>query len=252
MPLIYKLDPRTKLISVLLLSIIVFFIGSLPAAVIMMLSFFVIRLISGVPLNGIRFFRTLSLLVVFIIIMQMLFGPGDSYIIAPLFPHSFPVLGGMGSLKQEGLVLGLVIVCRLLSLMVIFPVFTGTTSPQQLAAGLYALKFNYRAAFVITSAFNLIPFFKEEALIILDAQKLRGMNTGSVKIKTYSGIALPLVLGAMRKAGSSSVAMDSRAFGIYKKRTWLDKPQMKTRDFWVIAAGLVFCAFLILLNHTIG
>jgi energy-coupling factor transport system permease protein len=103
-------------------------------------------------------------------------------------------------------------------------------------------------------AFNLVPVFKEDALVIIEAQKLRGMRSfeeGSFfyKIQAYPFLVLPLMLGAMRKAQLSSIAMDSRAFGVYKTRTWLDKPKMNLYDFLYIAGCLIFTAFILFINY---
>jgi energy-coupling factor transport system permease protein len=172
----------------------------------------------------------------------------------PIIPPSFPVLGGSGSMKWEGFIFGLVIVCRLSALFILFPVFTQTTSPESLALSLQALGLNYRAAFVITYTFSLIPLFREEALTVIDAQKLRNMRSFEkgffpARVKALSGLVLPLVLGAMRKARNSSVAMDSRAFGVYKTRTMLEKPEMKTRDFLFIFGCIAFCACFLFWNY---
>jgi energy-coupling factor transport system permease protein len=204
----------------------------------------VLRLTVKIPFNGLKFFKNLTLLAVFIILMQSLFGPGDSYIV------KFYAV----SLKWEGFILGLIIVCRIAALIIILPVFTETTPLHRIAAGLYALGFNYRIAFIITFVFNLIPFFRQEALSIMDAQKLRGMQSfekGSFlsRIKTYTGLLVPLMLGAMRKAQVSSVAMDSRAFGIYKKRTWIEFPQMNTCDFWFMAGSIIFFTCILFFNY---
>ena len=257
MSVLYKLDPRTKLLFVLMFTVLVFFVNKLPAAVFLLVSFIVIRLAAKIPFRNIKFIKNLSLLAVFVILMQALFGPGANYIVNPLFPPSFPVFGGMGSLKWDGLILGLVVVCRLVSVMILFPVFTETTSPHGLAAGLCGLGFNYRIAFIITTAFNLIPLFKEEALVIMDAQKLRGMHLferGSffAGFKASCGLVLPLVLGAMRKAQVSSAVMDSRAFGVYKTRTWLEKQRMKTGDFLFIFSCVVFSAAVLFFNYLNG
>jgi energy-coupling factor transport system permease protein len=89
----------------------------------------------------------------------------------------------------------------------------------------------------------------------MDAQKLRGARVFEKrsflgKLKAYPGLAVPLVLGAMRKAKSSSVAMDSRAFGVYKTRTWLEKPKMKVYDLIFIALSLAFAAGILYLNYS--
>jgi energy-coupling factor transporter transmembrane protein EcfT len=243
MSVFYVLDARTKLFIVLLFTLLVFFVDTLPAVVCLLLSFSVIRFTAGIPPRGFKYLKNLTLLAAFIILIQTLFGQGETYILKPLFPASFPFLGGAGSLKWEGFILGIVIVCRLAALTLLLPILTLTTPPHQISAGLCALGVNYRAAFIITTALNLIPFFKEEALVIMDAQKLRGMR--KFGIKSYINLLVPLMLSAMRKAQVSSVIMDSRAFGVYKTRTWLEKPKMKGLDFFFIAGSVVFSAIVI-------
>jgi energy-coupling factor transport system permease protein len=194
------------------------------------------------------------MLAIFIIFIQTLFVPGENYIITPLFFFFFPVFGGMGSLKWEGFILGLVVTCRLFAIMILFSIFTETTPAHKIAAGLCSFGINYRNAFIITMAFNLVPVFKEDALVIMEAQKLRGMRSfeeGSFlsKIQAYPFLVLPLMLGAMRKTQLSSIAMDSRAFGVYKTRTWLDKPKMNYYDFFYIIGCFLFIAFVLFINY---
>lgn len=254
MPLLYSLDPRAKLMFILLLTTLVFFIDRLSVIFCLLLSFIIIRILSKIPFQIIKYLKNLSLLAFFIIIIQTLFFPGENYILNPLFPPSFPVLGGFGSLKWEGFFFGLVIACRLSALFILFPVFTRTTTPESLAVSLQALGLNYRAAFVMSYTFSLIPLFREEALTVMDAQKLRGIRSFEkgffpARLKAFAGLVLPLVLGAMRKARSSSIAMDSRAFGVYKTRTMLEKPEMKMRDFLFIFGCIAFCVCFLFWNY---
>jgi len=246
MSVFFNLDARTKLFFILLLTLLIFFINTLVAAVCLPVSIIVIRFVTRIPLKGFKNLKNLTLLAIFIIFIQTLFYPGETFIVKPLFPASFPFLGGAGSLKWEGFILGIVIICRLAALILLLPMLTLTTSPYQISAGLCALGVNYRAAFVITTALNLIPAFKEEALLIMDAQKLRGMR--KFGIKSYINLLVPLMLGAMRKAQASSVVMDSRAFGAYKTRTWLEKPKMKSLDFFFIAGSVVFFVIMMFIN----
>ena len=257
--MVYKLDPRVKIAVVFLFTILVFVVDKFHVTVCLMLSFLILRLAAKIPFRGIKFLKTLSMLAAFVILVQILFGPGENYIVKPLFPPSFPLIGGMGSLKWDGLFMGLTIGCRLAALMLLLPMLTETTSPERIAAGLASIGFNYRTAFIITTAFNLIPLFEEDGRVIMDAQKLRGMRSyenspfklGSflAKLKAYPCLAVPLVLGAMRRAQSVSVAMDSRAFGVYRKRTWLYKPAMKGRDYLSITVCVIFSAVMLLLNY---
>jgi len=254
--LLNKIDPRSKLLFVFLLSFPVFLIDRIPAVVCLLLALVVFRIAANIPFRGFKHITNLSMLAAFIILMQTIFGAGENFMLKPLFPPSFPLLGGMGSLKWEGFFFGLVIVCRLLALMLILPVLTETTPPEKIARGICSLGFNYRSAFIFTAAFNMIPLFEEEGRLLMDAQKLRGARSferGSsffAKMKAYPGIVVPLVLGAMRKAKSASAAMDSRAFGVYKTRTWLEKPRMKVYDFIFIASCIIFVSGLLYLNYS--
>ena len=250
----HALDARVKLFFVLFFTLLVFIIDKiLPAACLLIISA-VIRFFVKMPLRGFRLFKNLTLLAAMIILIQMIFAPGVTFIVKPLIPSSFPLLGGSGSLKMEGLILGIMIVFRLAALMIILPVFTETTPAYKISAGLCALGLNYRAAFIITSAFSLIPVFRDEALVIMDAQKLRGMKSfekGPVfsRIRAYTGLLIPLMLNAMRKAQISSIAMDARAFGIYKTRTWIDKPEIRKNDYIFILFSIFIFAFIVCLNY---
>ena len=254
MSVFYKLDARVKQLFVLLFTLLVFLIDKLSVAVFLLLFIVIIRLASKIPFGRIKYFKNLTMLAVMIIILQMLFGPGNSYIVKPLFSPSFPLLGGIGSLKWEGLILGIVIVLRLSTLIIFLPIFTETTPAYKISESLCILGLNYRSAFIITSAFNFIPFFRDEALVIMDAQKLRGIHSfekGSLfsKINAYAGIIVPLVLGAMRKAQVSSVAMDCRAFGVYKTRTWIDKPIIRKFDILFALGCIISFVCLLILNY---
>jgi len=247
------LDTRVKLVFVFLFTLLVFVIDKLTVAVCLLLFIIIIRLAAKIPFRRIKYLKNLTMLAVIIILLQMLFGPGDSYIVKPLFSPSLPLLGGTGSLKWEGLILGIVIVLRLSILIVLLPVFTETTPIYKISESLCIIGFNYRSAFIITSAFNLIHFFRDEALVIMDAQKLRtkqSFEKGSLfsKINAYAGIMVPLVLGAMRKAQVSSVAMDCRAFGVYKTRTWIEKPRIKKLDLLFIFGCIVFFVCFLIYN----
>jgi len=244
---IRHLDAGTKLFLIIILTILVFLTDKIVTTICLLISFTFIRLTAKIPFKSKLFFLNLTLLAAVIILMQMLFAPGDSYIIKPLLPDSFPVFGGAGSLKWEGFFLGITIVCRLAALLILLPVFTETTEPHRISACLCSFGVNYRISFIITAAFNFISYFREEALVIMEAQKLRGMR--KFGIKAYTELIIPLMLSAMRKAQYSSIAMDCRAFGIHKKRTWIDKSAVKKTDIFVIIGCVIFTACLLFLNY---
>lgn len=251
---LYKLDPRTKVTLVLFLTLIVFIVDQPFVAAALMLAFLGLWFAAKLPFKKITtYIKLLSTLMVFVIVLQTLFGPGERYVLKPLIPESVPLVGGMGSLKWDGLVLGAVIACRLVALMLLLPMLTMTTSPRLLALGLTKLGMPYKAAYIATTALNLIPAFEEDARIIMDAQKLRGMRAfeeGTLmdKFRAYPSLAIPLLTGAMRRAQLLGIAMDARGFGAFKTKTWLEDIRMSSADYWAFAAALVFTACALFLN----
>jgi energy-coupling factor transport system permease protein len=254
---IHKTDPRIKILLSLFFTLLVFLVSRPAAAAVMILGMLALWRAAQIPLRRIlSYIKFLAVMVLFITLMQMLFGPGSRYIVKPLIPYGVPVIGGMGSLKWDGLVMGLVSGLRLLSLVLLLPLLTGTTSMQALAQGLTALRLNYRTAFIITSAINLIPALEEEARHIIDAQKLRGLrdfDEGRLwrKLKAYPALAVPLIISAMRRSQSMAYAMDSRAFGAFPGRTWREPLRMKTGDYAALGISAVFCGCVLCANFVL-
>jgi len=216
--------------------------------------FIILWIVIQMPIKKIIFYlKFLLIMVLFITLMQMLFGPGSHYIIKPLIPEHVPFIGGAGSLKLEGLFMGITSGLRLLSLVLVLPLLLGTTTVHKLTQGLCGFRLNYKFAFVITAALNFIPVLEEEARLIIDAQKLRGLNVydkGNLlrKLRVYPALAVPLIISAMRRSQSMAYVMDSRGFGVYPERTWLEPLKMQPRDFFAIIISIIFCGIILSIN----
>jgi len=208
------LDPRTKLVLTALFTVSVFVIDTLIIAALQMALFLGLCLAAKVPLKKI-FPRPLFLAVLITLVtaLQLFFG--------------------------QGLFTGLMIGCRIITLVVLMPILVMTTDSQLLALGITRLGLHYRAAFIITSTLNLIPSFEEEARLIMDARRLRGIR--SARLREYPAIALPLVIKAMRQSQMTALAMDSRAFGAYRTRTWMRELKLSALDYGAFAAGIAWC-----------
>ena len=255
---LYRLDPGTKLFLTALFTVMVFLVDRLSVAAALLLFFIILSFSSGIPVKRIfSRYKILFFLVVFVVIIQMLFGretPETRYLLKPLIPERIPLAGGAGSLKLDGLFTGLMIGCRITALSVLMPLLTETTEPRLLSYGLTRLGFNYRAAYVITSALNLIPQFEEEARQITDACRLRGVTAfdrGSIfsRLKEYPALAFPLIVKAMKQASVMSLAMDARAFGAHKTRTWLIQIKPGFIDYTTLAAGIIFFVIAVTANY---
>ena len=180
------------------------------------------------------YYRFIPFLITLVVILQMVFG--------------------------GGLITGLMIGCRIISLVIILPLLTMTTSTGDICFGITRLGFNYKTAYIITSAFNILPSFQEDARQLLDARRLRRgaapqggrwKRNVSARFGEYAKIALPLMIKAMRRAAATGLAMDARAFGAYRARTWPRKTGMSAADFTAIAAGFAYATIIVTANYMI-
>jgi energy-coupling factor transport system permease protein len=198
--------------------------------------------------------KFLAFIIAFVLLLQLLFGSeSGGYIIKPLLPEKIPFIGGIGSLKKDGLYTGLMLGCRLMSLSIIMPLLTMTTKTRLLAYGITRIGFNYKTAYIITSALNMMPVFEKDAAMIIDGRKLKGMGAlerGNIfaRLREYSRIALPLLIKAMRRSVLIGNAMDARAFGAYKTRTWLTETKMSSGDYAAMILAILAIAAAVSLN----
>jgi len=231
----------------------VFLVSNLAVAVMQLLFFSVICFLSRIPLKKIfPHAKLLLCMIVLAVILQTLFGretPETRFLLNPLIP----LFGGIGSLKLDGLFTGLMIGCRIISLSILMPVLARTTEPRLLAYGITRLGMNYKAAYIITATLNLIPLFEEEVRHITDACRLRGaavFDKGSFfsRLKQYPPLVFPLIVKAMKRSSVISCAMDSRAFGAHKTRTWILQTKMAVPDYLTFAAGISFFVIAVTAN----
>ena len=97
-----------------------------------------------------------------------------------------------------------------------------------------------------------VPYEKDEVTRIIQDD----LNTYQYeKIKGWTTLIVPLVIGAMRRSQQMGVAMDTRAFGASKKRTYIEELKTRPSD-WIalgvailIAAGLLFCNYAVTLTR---
>lgn len=236
--LFHRLDPRSKIIFMVLISTAIFAVQNLYMIIAILAVMVVLWFIAGLPVKVVLgFLRALLPIFAFLVIIQAIFYPGDHILIRPLIPNFVPWIGGIGRITLEGIVFSIILMLRLLSMIILLPLVSMTTPVHIFALGLVKLGLPYHLAYTITSALNLVPILQNETSVIIDAQRLRAMKTfekgkALEKARAYPALVTPLVIGAMRHAQSMAVAMDSRAFGANKKRTYIDDIEFRPLD-WV-------------------
>jgi energy-coupling factor transport system permease protein len=246
----HRLDPRTKILFMLLVSSVVFVIQRIGLAAVVLLSLLLLWRAARLPATMLKdVSKALAGITIFLFVVQALFYPGETSLIYPIIPREVPLIGGIGRITLEGILFAVLIALRLFSMVLILPLVSLTTPVQLLTLGLVRLGLPYRLASAMTTAINLIPVLQTEANVIVDAQRLRAMRVFEEgrfwdKLRSYPALVTPLVIGAMRRAQLIAVAMDSRAFGASKTRTYVQDIHMQATD-WVFLVATVLCTALV-------
>lgn len=250
----HRLDPRTKIIFMLLVTVGIFVVTKIWVAMAVLFILLSLWFVAGLPLRVLKgYARALMWIIAFLFVVQALFYPGQTVLVSPIVPESVPLLGGVGQVTLEGILFAFLLALRLMSMIIVLPLVSLTTPINLLSLGLVRLGLPYRLAYTMTTAMNLIPVLQDEARIVMDAQRLRALQIfekGNFlqKLKAYPSLVTPLVIGAMRRAQLIAVAMDSRAFGSGRKRSYIHNLRMKRIDWAFLTSLAILGSILVLVN----
>jgi energy-coupling factor transport system permease protein len=158
-------------------------------------------------------------------------------------PESWPLIGG-GYATWDGLTYGANVIFKTLTLTMIIPLAVFTTEVNNMIVGLVQAKIPYKIAFIFSSTLRFFPLLIEEFNAIMEAQRLRGLaleKMGVLKrVRTYAGVAVPLILGAMAKSQQLEVVLQSKAFSGSPDRTYLHESVLKSADYALMAFFILF------------
>jgi energy-coupling factor transport system permease protein len=243
--LLHRLDPRTKILGVVLLSIAIFLPKAWPGYLLAALFCLGVTLLAQVPLRFIlRGLRPVIFFLAITVVFNAFLTPGE-----PLF------YVWRWAVTREGLVLSLVASIRLVLVVVVASLLTLTTSPIRLTDGLERLLRPlsplgvpaHELALMMTIALRFIPTLTEEADRIMRAQAARGADfqSGNLinRVKGLIPVMVPLFVAAFRRADELATAMEARGYRGGRGRT-----KMKELAF----TGLDVMALLVLALFTVA
>ena len=249
--LIHKLDPRTKLLCVILYIVALFNAKGPLTYGIMIAVLAVCILISHVEWKALtRGLKPVYFIVAFTAIMNMFFTNGTPVADVWLVRH----------ITWEGIIAAVQMVLRIVMLIMGTFLMTYTTSPIALTDGLEhllsplkKLRFPvHELAMMMSIALRFIPTLIEETDKIMSAQKARGADfeTGSLmsRAKALLPVLVPLFVSAFRRADELAIAMESRCYHGGEGRTKLHVLRYETRDYLTLAFYAALCAAMIALK----
>jgi len=137
---------------------------------------------------------------------------------------------------------------RVIIMILAFSIFFLCTSPDDFSLALQQSRIPFDICFAFTMAMRFVPVLAAEARSISDAQRSRGLELDRgrliARVKNYIPILIPLVANSIKRSVELAEAMESRAYGLNKKRTTLYTLSLKRSDFLVFGFS-IFAALLL-------
>ena len=247
---IHRLDPRTKLIM-LIVYIVALFVAVSWVSYAVMLAFLIgcIAISQIPPKSIVRGMKPMVMILAFTAILNLFMTQGETVLV-----HFWII-----TITLEGVVRAIQMMVRILMLITGTFLLTYTTSPIALTDGLESLlsplkKIHlpvHELAMMMCIALRFIPTLIEETDKIMSAQKARGADfeSGSLmeRVKALVPILIPLFISAFRRADELATAMECRCYHGGEGRTKMKLLRYSRLDFEAFGAGIVLLAGVIAL-----
>ena len=233
--IVHRLDPRSKLVAMILLIMIVFWANNPITNVILFVVTGIFVALSEVPLSFfIKGLRSMFFLIAFTTLFQLFFISGGDV----LFEMGFIKITSQG-IEQAG-----IIFCRFVLIIFFSTLLTLTTMPLSLATAVESLlgplkRFKvpvHEIGLMLSMSLRFVPTLMDDTIRIMNAQKARGVDFGEgniiQKVKAMIPILIPLFATSLKRADSLATAMEARGYqgghgrSQYRQLNWMHKDSM--------------------------
>ncbi|ADB95890.1 energy-coupling factor transporter transmembrane component T family protein [Candidatus Atelocyanobacterium thalassae] len=258
------LDFRTKLLMIIVVTIITFLWESPFTEGLLSLVIGYGCILAGIQLN---YFKKIFMFMIpfhsFILIVTGFFYIDQIKVLlnindlTPIFilPSSWFWIGGL-TMNYEGILYGLNIIFKTLNMVLIIPLGIFTTDVNDMVIGMVKMKIPYKIVFIFSSTLRFFPLLVEEIQSILEAQKLRGLALNKVSFKKkaiiYLNLAVSLILNSMAKTNQIEIVLQSKSFSGSSNRTYLHESSFNNFDYLTISFLITFLMSVIFVYFWYG
>jgi energy-coupling factor transport system permease protein len=241
-----KIDPRTRIIMVFLISSAAVMIKAPILLLFLLLITLILCRLFSIPLLGsIKRLKKLWYFFFILALVQSIFTPGGDTLVSFL---------NLRILTTVGLESGISILIRM-SIIIYSALIIAMAPALEIVYGLIAMKLPYEIAFMVLLSIKFLPLFKEEFTDSIIAVQLAGADLIRIPIKQklslYTYILMPSIIKALNRARYISLSMECRGFRAYPTRTSYCKLHMSKEDYLTIFAATAAILLIISFNFNI-
>jgi len=177
---------------------------------------------------------------------KLIFGLGILLMFFHFFADPGNVVYRIGPLKitDNGLIQGPIFFFRLSVVVLASFVLIWTTDSRDLMVSLAKAGIPYRYAFAVFLALRFLPLIQREVDAVRSAHAIRGRAARSNLIhrfKLWQRYVFTILVNGLRKAEATAAALECRAFGYYRDRTYL-------KDVYFHSSDLILIFSFVLMN----
>ena len=247
---IHKLTGATKLICFLLWTIAAMITYDTRVLIGLFIAGIIVFKISKIKFKDVSFilyfilfFLLLNALLIFV------FSPYQGVDIYGSRTDLFHLIGPY-TVTKEQLFYELNVILKYFATIPMALLFILTTDPSEFAASLNKIGVSYKVAYTVSIALRYIPDVQRDYKDISFAQQARGIDLSSKeklskRIKNSAAILMPLIFSSLERIDKISLAMELRAFGNNKQRTWYNSRKFGKIDYISIVILLMIVAISI-------
>lgn len=258
--LFYRLDPRIKFLFVASVSACLILDQSPETMLLILIALSGLCMLSrATRVRVVSLWKTMAPLVIMILVFGSLrwrAGPVES-----TGPVEFtwlmnstgdPLLAiGPIAVTLQSLWRAIGLAARIVGLSCCFSLVLWTTEPGDVVVGLTRLGLPFELGFPAVMALQQTITFRKLYAQILEAQQSRGLilsHKNPIKAaRTYIPVLVPLLINALRHVDDLSLALQSRGFGVSRKRTSRRILHVRAYD-WVFMGVVWACLFALAVN----
>ncbi|PKM80799.1 MAG: transporter [Firmicutes bacterium HGW-Firmicutes-13] len=242
--ILHRLDPRMKIILILLYVVIIFLIRTFYGFLFLGIITYLFIKSSHIPIgNFLKSLKPVFIIISFTLVLHAVFTKGGVLLFSL----------GFLTIESQGVITGIFMTLRLILLVITTSLLTLTTSPISLTDGIEYLLSPFKKigipahemAMMMTISLRFIPILIMESDKIMKAQLARGadFSEGGItqRARNLVPIIVPLFVSAFRRADELATAMEARCYRGGEKRSRLYKLQYTRTDFY----ASTFLAFIL-------
>jgi energy-coupling factor transport system permease protein len=236
----HQLNTLTKILFVIVVSIISIFTISIPLLLLVLGVLLLLAAIGHLHREILGQFILLAMMSVIMIGLAVITLPNGT-VIGTLVPGPVPVIGGSIPITVGGFLLGVIMALRFAVLVIAVQLFIISTRPRDLIHTLERLHVPIDFTLMFVIALRFIPTLQIEGKRIQEAQLARGYNPGSGvggKIQRLIPIMVPLVSNALSRANVLGLTIDIRGYRT-RERTIMHEPGLAGRDYAAVSLMVI-------------